>query len=57
MIQNCLIWREMAKKNLAADGGSCGTAPVSSVFNVATFNSKNFKKKLDLKHYLTRVLP
>ena len=35
------------KKNSAADGGSCGTAAIFSVFRVATFNSKNFKKKLD----------
>ena len=48
MIQNGLIRREIAKKNSAAEGGffggSCGTAAVFSVFHVATFNSKNFKK-------------
>ena len=51
MIQNCLIRREMAKKKIrrqpAFFGGSCGTAAVFSVFRVATFNSKNLKKKKD----------
>ncbi len=44
MIQNYLIRQEMAKKNF---GGSCSTAAVFLVFRVATFNSKNLKKKLD----------
>ena len=60
MIQNCLIRREMAKKKFrrqtAVFGGSCGTAAVFSVFRVATFNSKNLKKKIT-KHYVSRVLP
>ena len=50
MIQNCLIRREMAKKNSAADGGfrrQLRDRRRFSVFRVATFNSKNFKKKLD----------
>ena len=38
----------MAKKNSVADGGSGGTAAVSSVFRVGTFNSKNFFKNKSL---------
>ncbi len=45
--KNCLIRREIAKKNrrqTAVFGGSGGSTAVSSVFRVGTFNYKNLQK-------------
>ena len=39
--------KKKIRRQTAVFGGSCGTAAVFSVFRVATFNSMNFKKKLD----------
>ena len=47
MIQNSA---RNGKKNLAANGGSGGTAADFSVFHGGTFNSKDLQKKLDHYH-------
>ncbi len=47
MIQNCLIRREMAKKNAAGFGGSCGTAAVFQFFVWQHLILRIKKKKLD----------